>query len=67
LQSLIRENPLDPVPLSRLASIQELRGDMDGAIASLEKLLSINDQVWTAMLRLSRLCADQKHDNRKAL
>jgi tetratricopeptide (TPR) repeat protein len=67
LQSLMHEDPQDPVPLSRLASIQAQRGDVDAAIESLQRLLSINDQVWPAMIRLSRLYADQKHDLRKAL
>jgi tetratricopeptide (TPR) repeat protein len=67
LQSLIREDPQDPVPLSRLASIQEQNGDVDAAIQSLQTILSINDQVWPAMIKLSRLYADQKQDLRKAL
>jgi len=67
LQSLVREDPQDPVPLSRLASIQEQRGEFDAAMESLQKLLAINNQVWPAMIKLSRLYADQKHDLRKAL
>jgi tetratricopeptide (TPR) repeat protein len=67
LQSLMREDPQDPVPLSRLASIQEQRGDSDAAMDSLQKLLAINHQVWPAMINLSRLYAEQKHDLRKAL
>ncbi|HEY3862855.1 MAG TPA: tetratricopeptide repeat protein [Verrucomicrobiae bacterium] len=67
LQALMNDNPDDPVPLSRLAAIQEQNGQVDAAIASLEKLLSLNNQVWPAMIRLSRLYANQKHDMRKAL
>jgi tetratricopeptide (TPR) repeat protein len=67
LQSLMHDDPRDPVPLSRLASIEAQRGDIDAAISSLQDLLAINDQVWPAMIRLSRLYAEQKHDVRKAL
>jgi tetratricopeptide (TPR) repeat protein len=67
LQELVREDPQDPVPLSRLASIQERNGEFQKAAESLQTLLSINPQNWPAMMRLSRLNADHFDDFRKAL
>jgi tetratricopeptide (TPR) repeat protein len=67
LQSLVQEDPQDPVPLSHLAAIQELHGDAQKAADSLQKLLSINPQDWSAMIRLSRLYADHLNDPHKAL
>jgi len=69
LQSLVKEDPTDPVPLSRLAAIEELHGEVKKAADSLQALLSINPQDWSAMVRLSRLYADheQVKDAHKAL
>jgi tetratricopeptide (TPR) repeat protein len=67
LQDLVKDDPQDPVPLSRLASIQEQRGDFKKAAESLQTLITINPQNWLAMLRLSRLNADHLDDLRKAL
>jgi tetratricopeptide (TPR) repeat protein len=67
LQSLVHDDPQDPVPLSRLASIQEQRGEAQKAADSLQTLLTINPQDWPAMIRLSHLYADPLKDPRKAL
>jgi tetratricopeptide (TPR) repeat protein len=67
LQDLVREDPLDPVPLSRMASIQEQRGEFQKAAESLQTLIAINPENWPAMMRLSRLNADHFKDLRKAL
>jgi tetratricopeptide (TPR) repeat protein len=69
LQSRLKEDPQDPVLLSRLASIHEQHGDIEAAIVSLQTLLSVNPQDWQAMMRLSRLFADnvKNKDLRKAL
>jgi tetratricopeptide (TPR) repeat protein len=69
LQSMVHEDPKDPVPLSRLAAIEELHGEVQKAADSLESLISINPQDWSAMIRLSRLYADHEHldDPHKAL
>jgi tetratricopeptide (TPR) repeat protein len=67
LQDLVREDPQDPVPLSRLASIQEQHGEIQKAAESLQTLISINPENWPAMIRLSRLNAEHFKDLRKAL
>jgi tetratricopeptide (TPR) repeat protein len=66
LQDLLKEDPKDPVPLSRLASIQEKAGDFQKAADTLQTLISINPENWPAMMRLSRLYADHLNDLRKA-
>jgi tetratricopeptide (TPR) repeat protein len=67
LQEFSREDPQDPVPWSRLASIQEQRGEFQKAAESLQTLISINPDDWPAMMKLSRLNADHLNDLRKAL
>jgi tetratricopeptide (TPR) repeat protein len=67
LQNLKTEDPLDSVVLSRLASIQEQRGEAPQAVESLENLLKINPQDWPAMTRLSRLYADRLNNLKRAL
>jgi tetratricopeptide (TPR) repeat protein len=67
LQDLVQADPQDPVPLSRLAAIEEQRGEIEKAVQSLQTLISINPQNWPAMLRLARLEADHLKDIRKAL
>jgi tetratricopeptide (TPR) repeat protein len=67
LQSLSRDNPQDPVLLSRLASIQELHGEVEKAAETLHALIDISPDDWQAMLRLSRLYAGRLNDPRKAL
>jgi tetratricopeptide (TPR) repeat protein len=67
LESLVQEDPQDPVPLSRLAAIQEQLGESQKAADSLRTLLSINPQDWSAMIRLSRLYAGPLNNLREAL
>jgi tetratricopeptide (TPR) repeat protein len=67
LQDQLRDDPQDPVLLSRLASIQEQRGEFQTAAESLQTLISVNPENWPAMIRLSRLNADHFKDLRKAL
>jgi tetratricopeptide (TPR) repeat protein len=67
LESLAHENPQDPVLKSRLAAIQEQQGQTQKAADSLEALLSILPQDWSAMVRLARLYAGPLKDLHKAL
>jgi tetratricopeptide (TPR) repeat protein len=66
LQAMVQEDPLDPVPWSHLAAIEEQRGDARKAADSLQKLLLINPKDASAMIRLSRLYADQLKEPHKA-
>jgi tetratricopeptide (TPR) repeat protein len=65
LQDLVQKDPQDPVPLNRLAAIQEQRGDFPKAAESLQKLIALNHENWPAMMRLARLYADHFNDLRK--
>ncbi len=67
LETLMQQYPDDPVLLSRLASVQEQQGEMQKAVDSLQKLISINHENWPAMMRLARIQADHFKDLRKAL
>jgi tetratricopeptide (TPR) repeat protein len=67
IEDMVRENPKDPVLLSRLASIQEQRGEIQKAAESLQTLISMNPQNWPAMMRLARIEADRLHELRKGM
>jgi tetratricopeptide (TPR) repeat protein len=67
LEALLRDNPHDPVPLSRMAAIHEERGDAQKAADLLQSLIAANPQDAQAMIRLSRLCAGPLNNLRKAL
>jgi tetratricopeptide (TPR) repeat protein len=59
--------PDDPIALSRLAAINELRAQPDKAADVYKKILARNTQDWNAMINLARLYAGPFHDDRKAL
>jgi len=65
LEDLTKQNPQDPVLLSRLASVQEERGETQKAAETLQMLISVNPENWPAMTRLARMSAGK--DLRKAL
>jgi tetratricopeptide (TPR) repeat protein len=67
LEDLVKEDPQDPVPLSRLASIQEQHGEIQKPAESLQKLISLNPDNWLAMMRLARINADHFKELRKAM
>jgi tetratricopeptide (TPR) repeat protein len=67
LDSRLRNNPHDPVLLSRLAAIDELHGDTDKAADAYQKLIAQDPQNWNAMLKLANLYSGPLHDTRKAL
>ncbi len=66
LQTMVKEDPTDPVPLSHLAAIEEQNGETQKAAASLQTLLKIVPTDWSAMIRLARLYADKLNEPRKA-
>jgi tetratricopeptide (TPR) repeat protein len=67
LEKRLHDNPRDPVPLNRLAAIDELRGEVDKAVDAYQKLIAQNPQDWKAMIKLGRLYSGSLHQTRKAL
>jgi tetratricopeptide (TPR) repeat protein len=67
LEKRLHDNPRDPVPLNRLADIDELRGAVDKAAEAYQKLIAQNPQDWRAMIKLARLYSGPLHQTRKAL
>jgi tetratricopeptide (TPR) repeat protein len=67
LQTRLHDNPHDPVPLTRLAAIDELHGETDEAAQAYQKLVAENPKDWKAMIKLSQLYSGPLHDTRKAL
>ncbi len=67
LEKRLRDNPRDPVPLNRLAAIDELHGEVDKAADAYQKLIAQNSQDWKAMIKLGRLYSGPLHQARKAL
>jgi tetratricopeptide (TPR) repeat protein len=67
LKTRLHDNPHDPVPLTRLAAIDELHGETDDAAQAYQKLVAENPQDWKAMIKLSQLYSGPLHDTRKAL
>jgi tetratricopeptide (TPR) repeat protein len=67
LEKQSRANPRDPVVLSRLAAVEERRGNIEKALGYYKTLLENNPQNVTAMVQLARLYYDRLHDVRKAL
>ncbi|HUD47947.1 MAG TPA: tetratricopeptide repeat protein [Candidatus Baltobacteraceae bacterium] len=67
LEQQLRDNPRDPVPLNRLAAIDELHGEVEKAVDAYQKLIAQNPQDWKAMIKLGRLYSMSLHQTRKAL
>jgi tetratricopeptide (TPR) repeat protein len=67
LEKRVHDNPRDPVPLNRLAAIDELHGEADKAADAYQKLIAQNPQDWKAMIKLGRLYSGPLHQARKAL
>jgi tetratricopeptide (TPR) repeat protein len=67
LEKRLHDNPRDPVPLNRLAAIDELHGEVDKAADAYQKLIAQNSQDWKAMIKLGRLYSGPLHQTRKAL
>jgi tetratricopeptide (TPR) repeat protein len=67
LQTRLQHNPHDPVPLSRLAAIDERHGDTDKAADAYQKLIVEDPQNAKAMIKLAALYSGPLHDTRKAL
>lgn len=67
LEKRLHDNPGDPVPLNRLAAIDELHGEVDKAADAYQKLIAQNPQDWKAMIKLGRLYSGSLHQTRKAL
>jgi tetratricopeptide (TPR) repeat protein len=67
LEKRVHDNPRDPVPLNRLAAIDELHGEVDKAADAYQKLIAQNPQDWKAMIKLGRLYSGSLHQSRKAL
>jgi tetratricopeptide (TPR) repeat protein len=67
LEKRLRDNPRDPVPLNRLAAVDERHGEVDKAVEAYQKLIAQNPQDWKAMIKLGRLYSGSLHETRKAL
>ncbi len=67
LQKRMQDNPRDPVPLNRLAAIDEMHGEADKAAEAYQKLIAQNSHDWKAMIKLGRLYSGPLHQIRKAL
>ena len=67
LEKQSRADPRDPVVMSRLAAIEERRGNIEKARDYYKTLLENNPQDVIAMVQLARLYYDRLHDTRKAL
>ncbi len=67
LQKRVKENPHDPVPLTRLAAIQERQGEVDKAAEAYQSLIQQNPHDLQATIRLAKLYAGPLKDPRKAL
>jgi tetratricopeptide (TPR) repeat protein len=67
LQKRARENPHDPVPLSRLAAIAERQGDPAKAAETYQNLLQQNPKNIQAILNLAHLYAGPLKDPRQAM
>jgi len=67
LQKRVHENPHDPIPLTRLAAIQERQGELDKASQAYQSLIQQNPRDLQAIIKLARLSAGPLKDPRKAL
>jgi tetratricopeptide (TPR) repeat protein len=67
LEKQSHADPRDPVVMSRLAVIEERRGNIEKARDYYKTLLENNPQDLIAMVQLARLYYDRLHDTRKAL
>jgi tetratricopeptide (TPR) repeat protein len=67
LEKRLHDDPHDPVPLSRLAAIDERHGEVEKAVDAYQKLIAQNPQDWKAMIKLGRLYSGSLHQTRQAL
>ena len=67
LEKRLRENPRDPVLLTRMVAIEERKGEPEKAAAAYETIIKQNANDVQAILKLARLCAGPLNDPRKAL
>lgn len=67
LQKRTKDNPRDPVPLTRLAAIEERQGEPAKAAAAYQTLIEQNPKNIQALLKLARLYAGPLKDPRQAM
>ena len=67
LEKRLREEPNDPVALSRLAAVYERDGAIDKAVKTYETALKQNPQNARLMITLAQLYSGRLNDPRKAL
>ncbi len=67
LESLAKENPDDPIVVTRLAALYEQGGQFEKAIQLYERAVEKNSRNLAATVRLAQLYSDQAHNFSKAL
>jgi tetratricopeptide (TPR) repeat protein len=66
LENYLRENPNDPVALTRLAEVQQREGAVDQAVKTYEKVVADNPSYAPAMRQLALLYGQLSTDTPKA-
>lgn len=66
-EALVKQQPNDPILISRLADAYEKQGDAAKAAASYEQALKLNGRLPGVALKLAQLYAGPLHDREKAL
>jgi tetratricopeptide (TPR) repeat protein len=67
LQSILQQEPNDPIALLRLGSAHERAGDFQKALAAYEKALRINPRSVAAIVALAQLYTEKLQNQQKAL
>src|SRR5262249_11949206 len=62
LEQIVAQKPNDPMPLMRLAMLEERRGQYDKARAGYERVLAINPNFSAALNNLAYLYAERFND-----